>query len=371
MDSSTPERTTFDHEEEGYAGKEPLSSSSIRRRDRDGIMTSPLSSPTTSCSSDHGVAVDTTLSPTRLFPISPTNQSIKSRNSLSPRRDVSTLGRIWRKADSFLSRSDMLTLCLAFIVINSAMTIYLITELSSDTQDLRIPTTNEFSTTKNHYESRRTLRMQNENTYEQGRIQPIPRVEEHKSSTIMIDLGYEPRPKVFGYYFESAFTSQLSTRRLPVRLPIHWENTIYDLYPSKREYEEHWIDKKGKDYVHNSANYNDEDGERRTPMTPYADTPECKPMHEWQTKSFPTCNVIHEKSMFDFAKNKNKYHTQLKLLGSGYFRDTYRVRDSDGETSIALKTIRYKRRYDGWMYDRHNMDAMVMERMTKRYVRPW
>lgn len=69
---------------------------------------------------------------------------------------------------------------------------------------------------------------------------------------------------------------------------------------------------------------------------PYKDHPECVPMYEWQTKSFPTCNYLHE--VMD--------PTELYYLSHGYFRSVFELLVDYGETSrkpklVALKLLNY------------------------------
>lgn len=85
---------------------------------------------------------------------------------------------------------------------------------------------------------------------------------------------------------------------------------------------------------------------------------DCIPLHEWQTSSFPTCNLVHE---HDFSHGY--VHNTTTLLGQGWFRDTWRVTIDEHE-SIVLKTLRLERDYTREFYELHRRDAVAMERLT-------
>lgn len=195
---------------------------------------------------------------------------------------------------------------------------------------------------------------------------------EGRSIVNLASLGYSSRPRVFGYYFEDDEpddkrepSSHLfpNTHRRPMRLPVHWENSMIEIYPSKRqvpwtEEEEFW-----KKELGNSEWYNDAD---HVPLKPYANHTECQPMNSWQTESKPTCNSIHERDL-GFLTYDTDYQAleQVRLLAHGYFRDVYMVKDSDFQTNVALKTGRWERIYDAYMMERHRMDAVVMDQLTR------
>ena len=59
--------------------------------------------------------------------------------------------------------------------------------------------------------------------------------------------------------------------------------------------------------------------------------------------------------------------TNLIVMRLSNCRDTFVITDHDPATTprpIAFKTLRFRRRYDAWIYDRHRMDALVLDRMT-------
>lgn len=169
------------------------------------------------------------------------------------------------------------------------------------------------------------------------------------------------KPRVFGYYFAYVQTSSLA-QRPPSRLPVHWENALYELYPSKRMVPWDDRDREAQESLRNSEPYNEPN---HNPMRPYAKQKECVPMHVWQTRAYPNCNLLHERELRKFFhKQKGKYHELVHLIAHGYFRDVYMIKDVDTTSNIALKTNRFARRFDQWTMDRHRMDALVMDRMT-------
>lgn len=112
----------------------------------------------------------------------------------------------------------------------------------------------------------------------------------------------------------------------------------------------------------------------------------CKPKADWQTKSFPNCNTVHE---IDFAMavamevidhdrvNASFYSSEdeLNLLGEGWFRTTWRLNrylPSDMHKhhsktvleSLVLKTLRIEREFLSEYFELHRRDAVAMERLT-------
>ena len=75
------------------------------------------------------------------------------------------------------------------------------------------------------------------------------------------------------------------------------------------------------------------------------------PMQPWQTKSFPTCNLIHEINIQDQDKgNQNKQkqskvasyvNDAVSILGSGWFRHTWKFTAGLSSETAVIKTLRY------------------------------
>jgi hypothetical protein len=205
----------------------------------------------------------------------------------------------------------------------------------------------------------------------------------YSSSHLVLLTNTLEKPRAFGYYFQSAESSLLTIHPAPKRLPIHWENALYELYPTKRKVDWTQRDDIGQIELENSRRY---DRPNRNPMNPYKNHSECVPMHKWQTQSFPTCNLIHETDLGQFFSfmdhvgggNYNKerqqrqeprhidlVHELVRLKAHGYFRDVYEIKDHDKLSKVAFKTNRFERTFDAWTLDRHRMDALVMDRMTR------
>ena len=97
---------------------------------------------------------------------------------------------------------------------------------------------------------------------------------------------------------------------------------------------------------------------------------DCVPMHDWQTKSFPNCNLIHEYDMNAAGPGTYKNNTNLVLedslvlLGQGWFRHTWRLNTGATGESVVLKTLRLEREFYDEFYDLHRRDAVAMERLT-------
>ncbi len=92
--------------------------------------------------------------------------------------------------------------------------------------------------------------------------------------------------------------------------------------------------------------------------------PNCVPMANWQTQSFPNCNIIHEMDLREAAADdEEEKSSTLQLLGTGWFRSTWKW-NTVGDVSVALKTLRLDREFFDEYYDLHRRDAIAMERLT-------
>jgi len=83
------------------------------------------------------------------------------------------------------------------------------------------------------------------------------------------------------------------------------------------------------------------------------ETEDCVRQYDWQIASIPSCTLIHEVEQ-----------SRSRLVGSGYWRDVWRVKDSTG-SAVVLKTLRYKHEWEERNYDRHRRDAVAMERLKR------
>merc|ERR1712194_218763 len=79
----------------------------------------------------------------------------------------------------------------------------------------------------------------------------------------------------------------------------------------------------------------------------------------WQLDHFPTCNKLHE---IDALKITSK---NVKFLAHGYFRDVWSYTEYNGVSKAVFKTLRYNLEVTKRNHERHNRDAMSMERLTK------
>lgn len=124
-------------------------------------------------------------------------------------------------------------------------------------------------------------------------------------------------------------------------------------------------------YLKDERYYNDDD---HMAENPYADNRECVPMHEWQTASYPSCNILHSLEL-----------QQSRFIANGFFRDVWAINrpsvvdtteDETGENTrsnyraeqVAVKTLRLrdssKLDFDARNYHRHRVDAISYERLT-------
>lgn len=114
-------------------------------------------------------------------------------------------------------------------------------------------------------------------------------------------------------------------------------------------------------------------------------TTNCVPMAKWQTMSFPTCNTIHEINLFSSSSMLQypQFHPRLRqihigqshgfnireqylsqLLGNGWFRHAWRVKDEIHGLNMAIKTLRLDRDFLPEYFELHRRDAVAMERLS-------
>jgi hypothetical protein len=126
---------------------------------------------------------------------------------------------------------------------------------------------------------------------------------------------------------------------------------------------------------------------------------ECVPMAEWQTQSFPTCNVVHE---LDFVRgvavsaNTKPWNRRtskvrppplplsMQILAKGGMRLAWTATQSpfsiqdfgkgkdvleedptyDEDDTFILKTLKWQRNYTQTVYEANRIDALVSERLS-------
>jgi Protein kinase domain len=112
----------------------------------------------------------------------------------------------------------------------------------------------------------------------------------------------------------------------------------------------------------------------------------CQPQYDWQTKSFPVCNSIHEHSMggdrmfwkpptaearhnarrrrLSATKQHQQPPAQYRLLAHGYWRDTWSMDLQSPFTGpIAFKTMRYEHHVSEYVLDKQRRDALASDRV--------
>jgi hypothetical protein len=137
-----------------------------------------------------------------------------------------------------------------------------------------------------------------------------------------------------------------------------------ELYPSKR-----LVATMSKTGLARQAFINNHSDDYLYGMRDEFETDECQAQYDWQRKSFPTCNPIHEVDLSSIGRGTR----QQRMLGHGYWRDVWAVLDGDIRTATVqddsllrvLKTMRYQHDYEDRNYDRHRRDAVAMERLAR------
>lgn len=155
------------------------------------------------------------------------------------------------------------------------------------------------------------------------------------------------RPRMIGYYFSELSTdSYIGTERLEVNTyRLHRKRRKISVGKNAIKAQELLLD--SREYEHSLAD----------PL----ERGDCVAQYEWQKHSFPTCNIILEQDMTNFRWGENKTEN-LRLIGHGYWRDVWKVRDTRDLT--VLKTMRWDHDFEDRNYDRHRRDAVAMEQLS-------
>ena len=237
------------------------------------------------------------------------------------------------------------------------------------------------------------------------------------SAMLMQEAGYAAKPTMVGYYFTdiptSSFTGKIQRIQPPPNrrawrdmLLLHHRHNhprqVEAMSPHHREE----IDEASEDYA-----------EEKPDLTPDPDT--CQPQYEWQEKSFPACNSVHEVAMMGDRlfltpssqnnnnhsnNNHHKHHhhhhsshqlrrrrllekvvgskpylaPQYQVLAHGYWRDTWMMKRALGKAAgpttaptttasmetVAFKTMRYHHDVTEIVLDKQRRDSLTSDRLT-------
>lgn len=142
-------------------------------------------------------------------------------------------------------------------------------------------------------------------------------------------------------------------RRLDLDMEIYPSKRTIDLLKRARQAQQHLRD-----------DSNDFNRQRAEPM----ETGECRAQYDWQLTAFPSCNMIHEVDLTNLRGSPHggrRNDEPVRLIGNGYYRDVWTVREELTHDKRVLKTLRYEHDFTERNYDRHRRDALAMERLTK------
>ena len=119
----------------------------------------------------------------------------------------------------------------------------------------------------------------------------------------------------------------------------------------------------------------DHDGvmERRVfPLHEYDD--QCRPMADWQSTFYPTCNEFHAHDASDALVERDLWLLSKK----GYWRYAWEMVEGRGtkwtdkswnkyphDSSIVLRTFKLEHDYEEGYFENNRVDAIAMERLTK------
>ena len=96
------------------------------------------------------------------------------------------------------------------------------------------------------------------------------------------------------------------------------------------------------------------------------ETDDCKLRFDWQKRSFPTCNLVHEMdTTTPWSSHGLIRQKHYRVVGNGYWRDVWLVNEDSPKERGIFKTMRYKHEYTPRNFDRMRRDAAAMERLTE------
>lgn len=146
----------------------------------------------------------------------------------------------------------------------------------------------------------------------------------------------------------SSYTASNGPKRRIVSLRNLWSSSVVMsradwgmVLPRNRTIE-------GNEYTHAQDKLQPEELPPPVDMTP------CVPMKPWQTQPHPTCNALHEIDM--------PHHDSGQFLGQGGWRIAWSY--SPAATSVIIKTLKWKRPFHEFLYNKHKVDAMATDRLT-------
>jgi len=96
-------------------------------------------------------------------------------------------------------------------------------------------------------------------------------------------------------------------------------------------------------------------------------TQQCEPIQEWQIRSYPTCNLLHE---LDIASDTVKYNAHGSIrsvwkVSNNNDNDNDNATDVSGSEDVILKMILFHgNHWEPQRYESHRRDAMATERLT-------
>eukprot|EP00591_Stephanopyxis_turris_P007770 CAMPEP_0195522950 /NCGR_PEP_ID=MMETSP0794_2-20130614/21622_1 /TAXON_ID=515487 /ORGANISM="Stephanopyxis turris, Strain CCMP 815" /LENGTH=436 /DNA_ID=CAMNT_0040652833 /DNA_START=233 /DNA_END=1543 /DNA_ORIENTATION=- len=97
----------------------------------------------------------------------------------------------------------------------------------------------------------------------------------------------------------------------------------------------------------------------------------CEFYKEWHSKSFPTCNVVHEVDFpsgvvrGSYGGEMNRKDLHIDYIMKGTTREAWKLHSGGNfDRPVAFKNIRFKKEYIKRMYEHQRIDALATERLT-------
>lgn len=179
----------------------------------------------------------------------------------------------------------------------------------------------------------------------------------------LASAGYETRPLSFGCYFDDhrgAATEARKTKRNGRVVKTERLNPYAEHYRTMREVYIASSDS-GDDSGSLSDDPSSSESSDNSPAAPF-ETDECTALHEWQSSSRPSCNVLHESDLTDFDAEESLDDASVRLIANGWWRDVWLLQDSYHRKAV-VKTMRYEHDYTEANFDRHRRDAVMTDRL--------
>lgn len=185
-------------------------------------------------------------------------------------------------------------------------------------------------------------------------------IETNENSTKISNQSHSLKSQDMYDVHETAEISRAnSTNENPqLRPQVVFIENVYSIRPDNKKIQDviHSSTSFRKYEMKNSENKSEKVNHRHR-SDPYIDQSMCveSSLHEAHLKIQPSCNNIHEIDM--------KHESSLQKIGSGGWRVAWKISEQES-INYVLKTLKFNQMFDEYTYKRHQVDAIISDRLT-------